>query len=194
MLFPLDSKYLKEEISNFESNNKIQSSLDNFSSNFGISKSLLFDFIEFKHSFLDLLNEKRRLHKVENLTENWEISAQAKIHAEKLADQENFFSVEKKLYMNEKLGEIVYIISGAPPKAENVISAWYNNQSRNYDWENPELSKGVVTNFTQLLWKNTKEIGLGYGMNSKGKYYIVANFWPCGNIRGEERMNVFKSD
>ena len=186
MLFPLNSNYLESQ----ENQNK--NSYDSYGSNMGISSSDLFNFNKFKQTFMDLLNEKRRIHKVGTLYENYDISKIAKIHAEKLADQSNF-SMGPKFYKDEKLGEIVYIISGSIPKAENVINSWYN-QSKNFNWEDPQQNKGIVAHFSQMLWRDTKEVGIAFEKTSKGKYYIVANFWPCGNIQGKEKENLFRAD
>ncbi len=38
--------------------------------------------------------------------------------------------------------------------------------------------------YTQLIWKTTKKIGCGKSKGKDGKYYIVCNFYPMGNIIG----------
>ena len=45
--------------------------------------------------------------------------------------------------------------------------------------------------FTQLVWKDTREVGFGVARAANGYYYSVANYFPSGNYSGEFRKNVF---
>jgi hypothetical protein len=45
--------------------------------------------------------------------------------------------------------------------------------------------------FTQLVWKSSREIGVGVAQSRDGKWFVVANFFPAGNIVGREAENVF---
>ena len=42
-----------------------------------------------------------------------------------------------------------------------------------------------------MIWKSTKEVGFGNKLDDKGNFYVVANFYPCGNIKGQYQQNVF---
>ena len=61
-----------------------------------------------------------------------------------------------------------------------------------YNFENINENKNneEINNFTQLIWKNTKEVGFGYSIDKKGNFYAVANYFPCGNIKGQYQNNV----
>jgi hypothetical protein len=46
-------------------------------------------------------------------------------------------------------------------------------------------------NFTQSVWKGSKEIGIGYAWNEdKNQNFVVATFLPKGNRIGEYPVNV----
>lgn len=45
--------------------------------------------------------------------------------------------------------------------------------------------------FTQLIWKNSVELGVGIALSSdKRKVYVVAEYSPQGNILGQFANNV----
>jgi ves G 5 allergen, putative len=45
--------------------------------------------------------------------------------------------------------------------------------------------------FTQLVWKTSKKLGIGQAKGASGNVYVVANYYPPGNIIGEFGSNVF---
>lgn len=45
--------------------------------------------------------------------------------------------------------------------------------------------------FSQLIWKDTKEVGFGV-VENEGIFYFVAEYFPSGNIPGEYGKNVFQ--
>ena len=70
-----------------------------------------------------------------------------------------------------------------------VIDNWYN-ESKNHDYKK-DFQKGTE-HFTQMIWKDTKELGIG--ITSKGnKCFVVANYYPPGNFLGQYDKNVLKS-
>jgi len=44
--------------------------------------------------------------------------------------------------------------------------------------------------FTQEVWKECKEIGVGVAADGKGAVFAVANYFPPGNYRNQFRDNV----
>ena len=44
--------------------------------------------------------------------------------------------------------------------------------------------------FTQVVWKNSKKLGIGKAKNKNGKTIVVANYEPAGNWIGQYKDNV----
>ena len=51
---------------------------------------------------------------------------------------------------------------------------------------------GVTTgHFSQVVWKDGKEIGVGKAFSDDGrKVIVVCNYFPAGNVRGQYKDNV----
>jgi len=47
----------------------------------------------------------------------------------------------------------------------------------------------VTGNFTQVIWKDTKYLGLAF-LKLRGKTWVVASYHPSGNKEGEYFRNV----
>ena len=69
---------------------------------------------------------------------------------------------------------------------------WYD-EIKSYDFNNPKFSDDTG-HFTQLVWKATKLLGVGYKIvtdKSMYKIYVVAQYSPEGNVEGLYSENVF---
>ena len=42
-----------------------------------------------------------------------------------------------------------------------------------------------IGHYTQMVWKNTKKVGIAYAVSKKGSVYVVARYFPAGNTVGE---------
>jgi hypothetical protein len=42
-----------------------------------------------------------------------------------------------------------------------------------------------------MVWKSSRQIGIGRAESRDGKLFVVANFFPAGNTYGDEPHNVF---
>ena len=47
-----------------------------------------------------------------------------------------------------------------------------------------------VGHFTQVVWKSSKELGVGKATSRSGRIYVVANYYPPGNYQGQFAQNV----
>lgn len=48
--------------------------------------------------------------------------------------------------------------------------------------------------FTQVVWKNTKNLGVGVAFANNGnKAIVVANYFPPGNYQGQFGAHVFEA-
>jgi hypothetical protein len=45
--------------------------------------------------------------------------------------------------------------------------------------------------FSQVVWKNSKELGIAMARDQTGKVIVVANYNPPGNYIGQFTQNVF---
>ena len=58
------------------------------------------------------------------------------------------------------------------------------------DFDNGDSINGkAVCHFTQLVWKDSKEVGFGISIQGR-KCIVVGNYYPAGNKSGEEPRNV----
>ena len=48
----------------------------------------------------------------------------------------------------------------------------------------------IIGHFTQVVWKNSKNLGIAKARSSSGKIIVVANYEPAGNFIGQYVQNV----
>lgn len=48
----------------------------------------------------------------------------------------------------------------------------------------------ISGHFTQVVWKESKELGVAMARNNSGQIFVVANYAPRGNIVGTYTANV----
>ena len=131
----------------------------------------------------DIYNEVLRQHNkvrkdlgVQNLKLNDKIT----ILAQKFAD--NYDSSEESNFIidnyNEKqLGINYKIFNGDISKINTICESWINEGNPNYN-----KYKSKTKHFSQMISKNTKEIGIGYSeLNNEEKIFIVY-YYPAGDI------------
>ena len=66
---------------------------------------------------------------------------------------------------------------------------WYN-EIKQYNFNSPGFSMGTG-HFTQVVWKGSQKLGVGYAITQDGKgLYVVAQYSPPGNYMGQFGSNV----
>ncbi|KAF1745111.1 hypothetical protein MXB_796, partial [Myxobolus squamalis] len=85
-------------------------------------------------------------------------------------------------------GENIAFITVKVPQGKKVTDMWYS-ESQNYDYNSQEV-KLDVCHFTQIVWAGTKEFGVFF-CTADDECFIVARYYPPGNIKGEFKDNVF---
>ena len=65
---------------------------------------------------------------------------------------------------------------------------WYN-ESSHFNFNQSKFSYKTAQ-FTQVIWKDTKQLGIAWATSNDGNIYIVANYSPAGNIRKDFSENV----
>merc|ERR1712198_825885 len=130
-------------------------------------------------------NELRAAHGASPLVLDAKLNREAQAYAEKLA---------KLGYMQHasgiSQGENLYMDSKWPAKfgpkgkvAKKAATSWYS-EIKDYDFTTTRCS-AVCGHFTQLVWKNSKKLGLGLAQVVKGgwaKNFVVARYDPRGNF------------
>lgn len=142
---------------------------------------------DFENEALEVHNEYRREHGVPPLVLNKDITKIAQKWADELAKKDSM-----AYSLNQTYGESVYCGWSADPntkiKARDCIQKWYSEINDYSFGKEPEvLSCG---HFTQIVWKSTREIGVGSAKSKSGKLYVVANYYPPGNYSGHFSKNV----
>lgn len=72
--------------------------------------------------------------------------------------------------------------------ARDAVRSWYREES-SYNNKQPRFSFSCAQ-FTQLVWKSTTHFGIAMATSCEGSVYIVANYSPAGNVRGQFKENV----
>ena len=68
-----------------------------------------------------------------------------------------------------------------------AIDGWYNEESL-YNYNSAAYSQ-TTGHFTQMVWKASKQLGIGLGENGMDSY-IVGRYMPVGNVVGSFKENV----
>lgn len=90
-----------------------------------------------------------------------------------------------------KYGENIFWISGMEPTGAMVTDSWYD-EIKDYNFDKPGF--GMDTgHFTQVVWKDSKELGCGVAKSASGGIYVVCNYNPPGNYSGRFPANVVKA-
>jgi len=137
-------------------------------------------------------NEFRKKHGARNLELNPDLCEIAQSSAEKYSetDIENIYKIPPKLYKGDIVGENIAIIDKFnSTNFEDIINKWYE-EKQNYEFDSNKYIENTG-HFTQLIWRETKEIGFGKKIN-KGKMYFIAIYYPAGNIFKQFKNNVLK--
>ncbi|XP_058055283.1 uncharacterized protein LOC131206645 [Anopheles bellator] len=148
-------------------------------------------FDEFSVGMLKHHNEYRRRHGVPELILHKELVRDAQQWAEILARDDRF-----TYRQNSRYGENLYCLwssdRNARPNARDVCRSWYEEVKQYTFTAEP---RGVVKGgqFTQMVWKGTKELGVGIGQTRSGKVIVVCTYYPRGNVVGQFMANVSKA-
>ncbi|KAI1424448.1 CAP domain-containing protein [Xylaria sp. FL1777] len=68
------------------------------------------------------------------------------------------------------------------------VEAW-GDEGHKYDYGSPGFSEDTG-HFTQLVWKNTSDVGCGRRLCDGKGWYLACEYWPRGNIIGDFKDEV----
>jgi len=88
-------------------------------------------------------------------------------------------------------GENIYWSSEDPAdvNGEEAVEDWYS-EIKDFDWGTMKYHRRTG-HFTQIIWKETVELGIAKAEGKDGTTYVVANYYPAGNVTGEYKNNIF---
>ena len=99
--------------------------------------------------------------------------------------------MKSNLKMGEKkIGENIAMstVKTEGLSGDQLARLWYQ-EKQFYNKENNSLQL-LSENFTQMVWKDTKEVGFGISQTKTGEWVAVANYYPSGNVNGKFQENV----
>ena len=138
------------------------------------------------NTILKIHNDIRQKNKHEKI----KLSDKLTQIAQKTADnfdilEETNFQIEN--YNNKPLGINYEKFNDDNLKIKDICEKWIMEGNKK---QIKNFSK--IKHFTQIIWKNTKEIGIGYSeLNNKEKILVIL-YYPAGNIFEEFNENIPK--
>ena len=141
---------------------------------------------------LKVHNDARKEVGVPPLAWSKKLEEQALKYAKQIARTNNYKHSNTKdgenlamYYEYEKHNKVkTYIYSDTPLYDASV--AWYD-EIKDYKYSKIKRYRiGMkIGHYTQMVWKDTKEVGIASAISKNGKVYVVARYYPAGNYLGE---------
>lgn len=142
---------------------------------------------KFEEVALKKHNEYRKKHGCSSLKLDKKLCKYSQEWADKLAKENKF-----EHRQNAKYGENLYCSWSSNPKSgcpgDKPVESWYSEIGQHKFGSEPR-SMGTG-HFTQVVWKNSKTLGIAKARSSSGKIIVVANYEPAGNFVGQFVQNV----
>ncbi|XP_004072833.1 Golgi-associated plant pathogenesis-related protein 1-like [Oryzias latipes] len=145
---------------------------------------------KFQQEFLETHNAYRALHGAPPLTYNSKMCGEA----QKWADE--CLRIHTLGHSETKDGENVFFKSGSPSVSitgKDAVDAWYS-EIKDYNFKKPGFKSGTG-HFTQVVWKESKELGLGMATDGR-MAFVVGQYRPPGNFSnpGQFEANVLPKE
>lgn len=142
----------------------------------------------FEQAVLAEHNRLRARHSAPPLKLNPAISRYAQEWANNLAARNTM-----QHRSSNKYGENLYACYGKTNvEGEDAVKSWYD-EVKYYRFGQPSPGNfSQVGHFTQVVWKESRELGVGIAKNGSS-VYVVCNYHPPGNFMGKYASNVTSS-
>ena len=176
-----------ENFKNFMAKKDMNKHMDKMSNNKEI--------VQIRKNILNKHNILRSNHETQKLKLNNKLNEMAQTFAEKCAASSDGEIYCLDLYENDENGEYEMIGQNIAVIKNNnnvldICQKWYN-EKYNYNFDsNKYIDK--TGHFTQMIWKNTTDIGIGYKESQDGIKYFIVYYYPAGNIFNKYKENVNK--
>lgn len=117
-----------------------------------------------------------------------DLAAYAQEWADYLATQNNCNIAHRSTVgkAGRKLGENIFWGTGKSYSALEAAKAWYS-EIENYNSQPIRAGRDSKTgHYTQMVWQETRKVGIGIAKCGSGATIIVANYNPPGNVVGQK--------
>lgn len=131
-------------------------------------------------------NEYRRLHRVPDLKLSSSLSKYAQEWADTLSRRGVLQSRGGSRY-----GENIFCVQSSAPieiNGRDPVDQWYKEGKNHIFGKEPSTLK--TGHFTQIVWRESEEIGVAIARNRNGQIFVVANYDPPGNVISTYSENV----
>lgn len=145
-----------------------------------------------KLSALQVHNDARKEVGVAPLVWSEKLEQQALKYAKQIARTNNYEHSNTKdgenlamFYEYEESNRVkTYIYSDTP--LYDASMAWYE-EIKDYKYSKIKRFRigPKIGHYTQMVWKDTKEVGVASAISKNGKVYVVARYYPVGNYLRE---------
>lgn len=85
-------------------------------------------------------------------------------------------------------GENLASAKGYELRGDKVAEMWYD-EIKDYNFETPAYN-AKCGHFTQMIWRDTKQLGVAKTTATDGTQYVVARYYPAGNVLGEFKTSI----
>lgn len=146
----------------------------------------------FRAGVLTAHNEYRARHQVPELQLSEQVTAFAQEWADQVAARDQL-----GYRPNSPYGENLYYATSTDPAfrlaGRDPVRSWYEQSGRYtaiYGRDPSDQEFNRVGGFTQLVWRESRRIGVGYAVSATRRHYVVVSYDPPGNVAGGYRANV----
>ena len=142
---------------------------------------------------IEIHNKARKKVKVNKLEWSDELAKQAQYYADYLAEtNKGLFHSKNLTFLNQ--GENLYMEIGFRVNYydefmwfDMASDAWLSEKKlfkRKFSKFSPNSKHYKAGHYTQMVWKNTRQFGMGVS-KINNKVYVVARYFPAGNWIGK---------
>lgn len=134
-------------------------------------------------------NELRAKHGAPPLTHAQDLTDYSQAWADKIAAKGQMEHSNCK-HTTGPVGENIAWSSADGPmaSAQGSVQMWYD-EIKDYNYDKPGFAMGTG-HFTQVVWKDSKELGIARAVSKDGSVFTVANYRPAGNFTNMFPQNV----
>ncbi len=135
-------------------------------------------------NMLNLHNKARKEVGVGPLVWSKTLSAYAEYWAEHLSTKRSIFHSKCIDFNGRAVGENIYWSSSHDiHNATDAFKAWYDERhDYTYGMIKARSGRKMVGHYTQIVWRDTKEMGMGMATTSSGGLVVVTSYFPAGNV------------